>query len=214
MAKIDLQKYHTAVMQVKSWCGSSTPIKKTDFIEKNQLAPLFFRTMEDLNIIKEHSSNNLTGTVYSWIYKQASNEADSHVTVVLTEKIQEINRAVYKKYSGPGHIPKKRKPVITSAISRSRKPKPEIYSGPSITVREGVPEIVDIPSVETPISDFVGTPEIHKPEVFKKSKKQSNPSKVSFNFEGEYSKEEMVAKVMALIDNKEITSFQLSVTYN
>jgi len=209
--KIDLQKYHTAVLLVKNACFSSSPIKRTEFIAKNELTPTFFRVMEDLKIIREISANNLIGSVFIWEYKQASNEADSKVTLLITEKIQEINRAAYIKYSSPEHKARKRVPVTTSAIRRPKKVKDDnIWNGPSVMIREGTPVMVEIPETEITPEDFLGNPTIQTAP----ADTISQATKISFEFVGKYQRQDLIDKILALVDDKAITSFNLVVTYN
>jgi len=212
--KIDLQKYHTAVLLVRDACFSSKPIKRTEFITKHELAPLFFRTMEDLKIIKEHSSNNLTGCIFTWEYKQASNEPDSKVTLILTEKIQEINRAAYLKYSSPEYKAKAKakKKITTSAIRRPKKQKEEnFWSGPSVVIKEGPAVVFEVPITQTHQEEVEETEVAVEEEV---KSQISSATKVSFEFVGKYTRQDLINKIMSLVDNKDITSFNLAVTYN
>ena len=208
--KIDLQKYHTAIILVKNACFSSNPIKRTEFIAKHELTPTFFRVMEDLKIIKETSANNFTGSVFSWEYKQASNEADSKVTLLITERIQEINRAAYIKYSSPEHKARKKTPVTTSAIRRTKKIKDDIWDGPSVLIKEGPSIMIEIPESEVAVEDFLGNPTIQETPV----DTISQATKISFEFVGKYQRQDLINKILALVDEKAITSFNLAVTYN
>lgn len=214
--KIDLQKYHTAVLAVKDAAASSTPIKRTEFITKHELTPIFFRTMEELKIIKETSANNLIGSVFSWIYQQASNEADSRVTMKLTERIQEINRAAYLKYSTPEAKEKARLRKIQRELDKERKvvsKKP--FDGPSVVIKEAEPVVYEIPlSVnEDLLQDNNGPTQQEIDDFNSREPRKFGASRIKFEFEGLYSRQDVIDRILALVDDGSISSFSLNVNY-
>ena len=213
--KIDLQKYSDAIRLIKKMAESGTPIKKTEFLDKYQLTKTTFRIMETLGIIKEKKTDKFGGTIFLWIYNQPSNETDSKVALRVTEKLQEENRSVYTKYSTPEwkkkQEEKKRKKMLENFRETEGRQKvvQKIHIENHTTVVSEVPqEVIVIPIVETPIEDIVGLPAIETPAVT-----STKINKESFEIHGEFTKNDVISKVIKLVEDKGISSISIELNY-
>lgn len=221
--KMDIQKYWDAIKKIKEASDRGLPIKKVEFIQENELTPTFFRVMVDLKVVKELVTTIKDGTMFSWIYKKADNETDSKIASKVTDAIFEINQAAYKKYSSPEWQEKAKKKRLEKLKKDVAKSKPvTIFKGlheekavvaPTV-VREEPQTIVKAPvevvMVENPV--VVEDP-VFEPIQSTSTERVSKVSRTEFSISGDYSKEEMLQKIMALVDDGQISSFSLSVEY-
>lgn len=224
--KMDIQKYWDAIKKIKDASDRGLPIKKAEFIQENELTPTFFKVMVDLKVVKELVTSHRDGTMFTWIYKKADNETDSKIASRVTDTIFEINQAAYKKYSSPEWQEKARRRKLERLKKESSKSKPvTIFKGlheekvtvATIAPKEEKPVVVKAPVevviVETEIADLLGEV-VFEPIRETPTEFPTKISKTEFSISGEYSKEEMMRKIMALVDEGQIASFSISVEYN
>jgi len=222
--KMDIQKYWDAIKKIQTACERGLPIKRSEFIQENELTPTFFKVLVELNVVEELVTTQRDGSMFTWIYKKADNESDSKIASRVTDTIFEINQTAYKKYSSPEWQEKARRRKLERLKKETSKSKPvTIFKGlheqkvtvPTTAHKEEKPVVVKAP-VEVVI---VETPDLVEEVVFEPIRETPTeiPTKISninFSISGEYSKEEMMRKITALIDEGQITSFSISVEYN
>lgn len=224
---MDLQKYLDAIKKVRGFCQRGMPIVKTEFIRDNQLTPTFFRVMQDLGMIKEEVSTLRNGTIFSWIYKQADNEQDSSIASKATDRIFEINRSAYAKYSTPEWQERAKKRKLEKMKKEAAKTKPvTIFKGlheqvatvAKTAVKQEEKVVVSAPTEVVMVESepaHIEQQEINFSPVRETSiETSSKVANTQFSLSGQFSKEEMMKKIMALVDEGNITNFSIEVKYN
>ena len=216
--KLDIQKYHTAILLIKKMAKNREGVKRIEFAQQYEIAPITFKIMEELNIIKEEFSTHKEGSIFSWVYNQASNETDSKIAVIVTDKIHENNQKYYKKYKDPSWNKKNDKIIIEKVISKKPIAVSELSEEKILLVKpeEKIPMVIPeqkVPLVKPEEKTPMVIPEQKVPLVKPEENDKKQIKQINFSFTGNLSKKEILDRIETLIEDKKISSFKIELLY-
>jgi hypothetical protein len=230
MSKTTVQNYQEAIKLIRKMCakpvGSETPIKLTQFCGDHKVSDSLFQVLQKLKVIEPVVSAKREGTIFGWIYNQASNESDTHLAFRVQEFMSQKGKEYYKTWKKKNkevpHIP----PTI---VSKS----PEASRGLTIKAgADGVKVITKGPTEQVAIAHDVIEPEepIVAPDPVQVEEQVQSPSQeanqtnsrpepqsrhksLSFQLEGAITKEDLIQKIQILLNDDTISSFKMDVQY-
>ena len=231
--KIDIQKYHDAIQEIKKSAMEKKPISKSEFSLARSVVPTIFTVMEELSMIKMEEQSR-EGTTYVWTYKQPSNVTEAKLTVIITDALHDLNKKNYLRYNTEEYRElKKRRRLerIREEIRHNCNAKvkedriteflPSIEPSTSSSVPIPIAEF--IPVVESPVENVAK--ERRKPaavkaenmkevmETIMEEKESSTTNLISLSLTGSLSKKKILEALETIMQDGNICAFTVDVIY-
>ena len=193
--------------------GSEIPIKITQFCGDQGVRDNLFTVLRELKAIEPVIGEKREGTIFSWTYKQASNEGDTALATRVMAVMAEKARAYYDNWAAK----QKDKPKATTKTPPKSNGLTIKAGADGVNIRtKETPAPVAHPApgpveVQAPVAVEVQAPVAVEVQAAPAAPKQARS--LSLSMEGVFNKEDLLRRIQALIDDQEITSFSLDVKY-
>ncbi len=215
MPRATLENYHKAICLIRKMAakpiGSEIPIKKTQFSSDHGVRDNIFRVLEELKAIEPLVSEHREGTIFAWVYKQASNEGDAQLASRVMALMSEKGKKYYEQYKDKGKG--KEKPHTPPVVKSIEPPR-------GLTIKAGSNGVVVSTKKPEPVVKEIATvPEVAvaAPEpivqVEEKNTIQTSHKAMTFTLEGSLSKEDLLRKIGILLEDQPISRFSIDVQY-
>ena len=204
--QLSIDKYVDAIKVLEEMVQKVVPIKKTSFIEDHQIDGRFFQVLEEMGVIEVLDSSKLGGYISDWKYTKPSNATTAHLATRVTGAIYDLNRKAYEYYSSPEYKLKKAKKeqkekekaerLRLQEEKRQNQLKVQTKDTETI-VMEISPNIQGQNGINTPPP--IETVPIH--------------NQVTYSLSGSLTRAELLAKLLVIVEDQPISSFEVRVTY-